>query len=270
MGLSFYWIDADDNEEQLGDTANRVVSRHSGLGMAPIDRFLQAIPFEHQQKHVGMRFRPRIVQLLINDKRSTVAAQQSAADTLMARLNPDLGEGKLKILLDDGTERRLDCMVIAGPELSQENRLGSGALRSYLVRFQAANPFLYDPTQKTESDNFNGATPVDISCNNAGNMGSFLVITIAGLVTHALIALSETGEFIDLDYEIGEGDTVTIDCAPDQKTCKLQDGTNLAGYVSKTSAYFDLERGTNTVQISADAGSSGLCTARWYNRYTGI
>jgi len=270
MGLSFYWIDAGDNEEQLGDTANRVVSRHSGLGMAPIERFLQAIPFEHQQKHLGMRFRPRIVQLLINDKRSTVAAQQTVADTLLARLNPDVGEGKLKIILGDGTERCLDCMVVAGPELSQENRLGTGALRSYLVRFEAENPFLYDPTQKTESDNFDGVTPVDISCSNAGNMGAFPVITIAGPVTNPLIALTGTGEFIDLDYEIGEGSTVTIDCAPDKKTCKLQDGTNLAGYVSKTSAYFDLERGTNTVQISADAGGSGLCTVKWYSQFTGI
>lgn len=270
MGLSFYWIDIDDNEEQLGDTANRVVSRYSGLGAAPLERFLQAIPFEHQQIHLGMRFRPRIVQLLINDKRSTVAAQQAVADTLLARLNPDKGEGKLKIILDDGTERQLDCMVIAGPDLSQENRLGTGALRSYLVRFQAANPFLYDPSQKTESDNFNGVTPVDISCNNAGNMGAFPVITIAGPVTHPLITLSETGEFIDLDYTIAEGDTVTIRCDPELKSCKLGDDTNLAGYVSKTSAYFDLERGSNTVQISASAGNTGLCTVKWYNRWTGI
>lgn len=268
--MDFFWIDSDDNEEQLGDTANRVVSRYSGLGMAPIERFLQAIPFEHQQKHLGMRFRSRIVQLLINDRRTTAAAQQAVADTLQDRLNPDKGEGKLKILLDDGTERRLDCMVIAGPELSQENRLGTGALRSYLVRFEVENPFLYEPTQKTESDNFDGATPADIPCSNAGNMGAFPVITIAGPVTHPLIALVETGEFIDLDYTIGEGSTVTIDCAPDKKTSKLQDGTNLAGYVSKTSAYFDLERGTNTVQISADAGSSGLCTVKWYSQFTGL
>jgi len=270
MGLQFTWIDADDNSEILGDTANRVVSRYSGLGMAPIETFLQQLPFEHQQKRLDTKFRPRIVQLLINDKRSTVAAQQSAADTLLARLNPDVGEGTLKIILDDGTERRLDCMVVAGPELSQENRLGTGALRSYLVRFEAANPFLYDPTQKTQSDNFDGATPVNISCSNAGNMGSFPVITIAGPVTHPVVTLTGTGEFVNLDYEIGVGSTVTIDCDPALKTCKLADGNNLAGYVSKTSTYFDLERGSNTVQISASAGSTGLIEIAWYSRFTGI
>ena len=270
MSWDWYWIDSDGNVEQLGNTANRVVSRYSGLGMAPIETFLQKIPFEHQQKRLDTKFRPRVVQLLINDKRDTVAAQQSAANTLLARLNPDKGEGTLKIVLDDGTERRLDCMVIEGPTLSQENRLGSGALRSYLVRFEAEDPLLYDPTQKSESANFNGATAVNISVTNNGHVGAYPVITIAGPVTNPVITLVSTGEVIDLDYTIASGDTVTIDCDPEKKTCKLDDGTNLMGYVTKASTFFDLPRGSDTVQIVADAGSTGLCTVKWYERYLGL
>jgi len=63
MTISFYWRDIDGNETQLGQLSTSRVKEYSGLGMAPVEHFLQKIPSQNRSLHRGLRFVPRVVQL---------------------------------------------------------------------------------------------------------------------------------------------------------------------------------------------------------------
>ena len=151
MSITFTWVDPDAGETQLGQISASKVKAFSGLGMAPLQHFLQGIPSQHRQLHRGLKFRPRIVQLGIWDRQASAAAQDTRHQTLLTALNPDRGEGTLKIVLNDGTDRRLDCYVQEGPDFASEDRPQWGQQQLYVVRFVARDPFLYNPTQNSES-----------------------------------------------------------------------------------------------------------------------
>ena len=49
MAWSFYWRDPDAAEIQLGQISSSKVLAFSGLGMAPLEHFLQGIPSQDRQ-----------------------------------------------------------------------------------------------------------------------------------------------------------------------------------------------------------------------------
>ena len=269
MAWSFYWVDPDDASIQLGDIAASKVMKFSGLGHMPVEHFLQGVPSQHRQLHRGMKFRPRIVQLSIVDRQATAAAQDTRHTTLLAAFNPDRGEGTLKIILNDGsTDRRLNCYVQELDFLSTD-RPCIAANQIYMVRFSARDPFLYDPTQNSESDNFSGASNVDIAVSNSGHIGAYPTIVVAAGAENPKIELVSTGEYIEFEsYTVPGGENLTIDCWAG--TVKLDAGTSKLSELKKESTLFFLPRGADTVRLTAAAGTTALCTVTWYDRYLGI
>ena len=262
----FYFIDADGVETQLGNTAQTMISEYSGLGYASLDHFLQGVPSQHTQLHRGLKFRPRKIQLAIWDFRTSISAQDTRHTALLAALNADKGEGILKVILEDGTERRIKCFISQGPDFDSQGR--RDWFQAYLLRFLARDPFLYDPAQKSESDNYNGTANVDIAVTNGGHIGVYPVITIAGAVEDAKIELISTGEYIEFNLTLTGGHHLDIDFAAG--TVTYDDTTNYIQYLTKASTLFDIPRGAQTLRLTAVAGSAGLCTVTWYDRYLGI
>jgi len=268
--ISFTWIDSEANETALTDgTSSRVID-YSGLGMAPLTHFLEGVPSQHRQAHRGLKFRPRVVQLAIWDARASATAQDARHSTLLAAFNPDKGEGILKIVLSDGsTTRYLDCYVQEGPDFRSEDRPQWGQQQLYTVRFVARDPFLYDPSQNSESDSLNGATPVDIAVSNSGHIGAYPTISIAVGAENPKIELVSTGEYIEFEsYTVPAGGPLNIDCWAG--TVKLADGTSKMSELKKESTFFYLPRGADSLRLTAAAGANQLVTVTWYNRYLGI
>ncbi len=270
MAISFVWIDPDSNALPLGNSSMSRVKAFSGLGMAPLAHFLQAIPSQHRSLHRGLRFLPRVLQLGIWDHQASAIAQDARRAALLAALNPDRGEGILKIVLSDGsTTRYLKCYVTEGPDFASEDRPVWGAHQFYIVRFVARDPFLYDPTQNSESDNFNGATPVDIAIINSGHMGAYPTIVFAAAAENPKIELVSTGEYIELDsYTVPGGENLTVDLWAG--TAKLDDGTDKMGELKKEATMFYIPRGAQTLRLTAAAGTTSLCTITFYSRFLGI
>ncbi len=263
----FYWIDPDSIEIQLGNTAQTMVADYSGLGYAPLEHFLQGVPSQHRQLCRGLKFRPRTIQLAVWDFRTSISAQDTRHTTLLAALNADRGEGILKIVLNDGTERRIKCFISQGPDFDSEGR--RDWFQAYLLRFLARDPFLYDPSQKSESNNFNGATPVDIAVTNSGHIGAYPVITIATAAENPKIELVSTGEDIEFEsYTVPGGENLTVDCWAG--TVQLDAGTDKIGELAKASTLFYIPRGAQTLRLTAAAGTTSLCTITWYDRFLGI
>ena len=263
----FYFIDPDGVETRLGNTAQTFVSDYSGLGYAPLEHWLQGIPSQHAQLHRGMKFRPRTIQLAIWDFRTSNAEQDTRHQTLLTALNADRGEGILKVVLDDGTERRIGCYISQGPDFDSEGR--RDWFQAYLLRFLARDPFLYDPTQRSEFKAFNGVTPADLPVTNNGHIGAYPTISIAVGAVNPKVQLLSTGEYIQFEsYTVPAGGPLNIDCWAG--TIELVDGTNKISELKKQSTFFYLPRGNDTLRLTAAAGSSQLVTVTWYDRFLGI
>lgn len=266
--IVFTWIDPDSTEIALGDASDSHVKSFSGLGHAPVTHFLQGVPSQHKQLHQGLKFRPRVVQLAISDIQTSAIKQDERQATLLRALNPDRGEGVLKIVLSDGsTTRYLDCYVQEGPDFASEDRLGWGKAQAYIVRLIARDPFLYNPTQQSASGNFNGTTPATIYLNNGGHVGTYPILTITGAVNDLKVELDSTGEYVELDYNLGAGDHIDIDCQAG--TIKLNDATSLLANLVKASTLFDLPVGAQTLSLTAASGT-GAFAVTWYDRYLGL
>lgn len=270
MAINFYFIDPDAGETQLGQIAASKVRQFSGLGMAPLTHFFEGVPSQHRQAHRGLKFRPRIVQLSLRDIQASATAQDTRHQTLLAALNPDRGEGTLKIVLSDGsTTRYLDCYVQEGPDFAGADRPVWGASQLYTVRLVARDPFLYNPTQNSESKAFNGVTPADLAVTNSGHTGAYPTVSIAVGAENPKVQLLSTGEYIQFEsYTVPAGGPLNIDCWAG--TVKLADGTDKMSELSKQSTFFYLPRGADTLRLTAAAGSSQLVTVTWYSRFLGI
>jgi len=261
----FYWIDPANNELQLGNTPQSFVSSYSGMGYAPLEHFLQGIPSQHRQFYRGMKFRPRTIQLAIWDFRTSNTEQDNRHQTLLEYLNAEKGEGTLKVILDGGTERRIGCYVSQGPDFDSEGR--RDWFQSYIVRFLARDPFFYNPSQQSASDNFNGATPVDVSVDNAGHVDTFPVITITGAVNKPKALLVTTGEYIEFNYNLTAGHHIDIDCA--EGTINYDDVEMSPLTLTKQSTLFSIPTGLQTIRLTATAGA-GAFSVSWYSRFLGI
>ena len=269
MAITITWVDPDGGEITLGQVTTSYVKSFSGLGMAPLTHFLQGIPSQHRQLHRGLKFRPRVVQLAITDVAASTIAQDTRHTTLLAALNPDRGEGTLKVVLNDGTDRRLDCYVQEGPDFASADRPGWVQYQMYAVRFVARDPFLYDPSQKSESDSFNGATPVDIAVTNGGHIGAYPTISIAVGAENPKVELVSTGEYIEFEsYTVPAGGPLNIDCWAG--TVELADGTDKISELKKESTLFHIPRGAQTLKLTAAAGANQLVTVTWYDRFLGL
>lgn len=267
--IQYYWIDGDGNELYLSpDTTNsRYLLEVNGLGLPGVERFATKRPYDHGATKQGWRYTQRFIDLVVAFRSSTRSGLWTDMADWASAFNSERGTGTLKMVLQDGTDRRIDCDVSAAIPLGSDDR-PSGRVQIVAIPLVADDPFLYDPTQQTASDNFDGANNVDITCTVSGDVEVWPTIEIAGEVVNPTIELVGTGETLTFSsYTVSSGTTMTIDC--DEGTITLDDGTNLVGEIAKTDEFFKLLTGSNTVRISADSGTSA-CTVKWYDKYVAL
>lgn len=266
--IQYDWIDGDGNTFNLSpDTSNeRYLMEVSGLGLPGVERFVSKRPYDHGQTKQGWRFTARAIDLVLAFRSASPSALWSDMGDWAEAFNPELGTGTLKMVLQDGTERRIDCDVSDAIPLGSDQR-PAGRIQIVSIPLTADDPFLYNPSEQSASDDFDGVADVDITCVNSGNIEAWPTIEIEGEVVNPVIELVGSGETLTFTYTISDGDTVTIDC--ENATVTLQDGTNLWQYLAKTDDVFKLARGSNTVRITADSGTSTV-TVKWYEKYVAL
>lgn len=266
--VRYYWIDGDNNTLYLSPdtTNNRYLLEVSGLGLPGVERFVSKRPYDHGAKKHGWRYTQRHIDLVVAIRASTRSGLWTALGDWASAFNSERGTGTLKMVLQDGTERRIDCDVGDAIPLGSDDR-PSGRVQIVAIPLVADDPFLYDPSQKSASDNFDGGNDVDIACTNGGDVKTWPTIEIVGEVEDPVIELVGTGETLTFDYTVASGTTATVDC--DAGTIELGDGTNLMDKIAKTDEFFQLFSGNNTVRISATSGTS-LCRVKWYDKFVAL
>lgn len=278
MEFSSY-IAPDGHEYKFDKSIYRWLMSEEGFGMPPIKYITQKGPNQHGETVVGYRLDPRIIQLQIRSDNSHREEYWSARAELLNALRPnrqlsgEFSSGKLRKKFPDGSMLDLDVLIQQGPVFSAR------ALNTWdewgfteTLRFIAYNPILYDPVKSVmfwESlyddaavNQFSLPTtfPIVFSGNNfftssrqvtyLGTWESYPDIDILGPVNNLKILNESTGEFIQLNYDIADGEVVLIRLPPGNKSVTNDSGDDLQGNVT-------LDSDLTTFHVAADPEVTG-------------
>lgn len=180
------------------------------------------------------------------------------------------GELGLKVLARGtvaGATLYLDC-VAEEPEWSDEKHSSIRVTQKYTP----PTPY-WRSAEQSAAGNFNGTTPVNISCNNAGAIPSWIRAAIAGAVTDPKLAGS--GWVIEFDLTLSAGDALALSCKTPASAWYTPSGGSAArawGYRTEASSARNAKLptgGASNVVLTAAAGA-GAITIYWYNWYEAL
>ncbi|TDD37899.1 hypothetical protein E1287_07530 [Actinomadura sp. KC06] len=277
--LRLLYIDPDGVEWDFSDLAGPVqVTNVAGYGSPPVSLTTLAMPSGASlpQNYVGTG-RTILVGLVAG------ATTQAEFLTLTDRLaqafwTERLGvpaPGTLVIQRPDGTGRRIKVLVSDGPDLNDDDRDKSGLTwTSFVVTFRSLDPCWSDATPITlvfqGADEAAGVPPMPpvvlspysvlgtVTVNNTGNAPAYPVWRITGPGTPTLENVTLGREF-GLATALEEGETVTIDTAPDGGAYAIdQTGADRWTDLVKSSPrdLWELVKGPNQLNLVLSGSSS--------------
>jgi hypothetical protein len=259
-----------------------------GFGLAPLHRITQRGPLQHGDSDVDFRLDPRILQLPLVVEASTIEAGYSAREALTRIFSPASGGGILRITTD-AYDRAIECRTLGGLEFNVEQ--GTGYHIRTVAQLRASDPTWYDPTPVS-----GGATPAvegtptpvpllipwtvgasninsTIPITNAGTWRAFPIITAVGPITDLIMTNTTTGDKIEVDGTIPNGDTWVFDLSYGRKTVVDQTGANKITAITADSslATWSLEPGANSITVTGSSpGASSAVSIVYYTRYIGV
>jgi phage-related protein len=275
------WVDPDGAETVLSDQGTaRVSYEMAGRFMPPVSFIEDDIPAQDGARLRAVRVRPREVTVPVAVVGADQTEVRTTLRTLMRTLNPKRGDGRLRVTGPDGTVRDLTCRYSQGLEISEQFEKFVGWQRAVLV-LRAVDPYWYDTAAtsttytvetpepffpifplKLNSDTVLGTQTVD----NTGDVEAFPVWTVHGPCTSITLANSTTGQTIDLPITLTSTQVVTIDTRPFRKTVRRDDGTNLYGSLSTSSALWVLPTGLSTITVELPGATVDSYVTLTYSR----
>jgi len=281
----------------------------AGLMMPPMLHRTQAAPFQHGATWLATVLQPRDIILNWFSRTCDRRAMFDLRDAFSRVINPHLGPFTWRTFLPDGRIRELRNVIYdsgLGTELETVNE-EPNFFRA-VTRFIAEDPVWWgDDHAQTEAPGvstgiafifplnpglagnrdfdtleFGGGGSLasrTFSITYDGSWPAYPVIQILGPADDMLLTNNTTGEKLELDYEIADGETVTFDTRFGFKTVESDTAGNIVGYLTTDSdlTTFHLEidpvatDGLNSFTLSAgNTTASTRLTIRWEDRYLAI
>lgn len=183
--------------------------------------------------------------------------------------NPTIGEAVLNYK-NDFIDKSINVSISASPYPTEKN----GNLQLFTVELIAHNPLFYDTSiNALKLGDFIGGLRYPLIFDPSvkfANKGEVAFITINGDVPSPLsvefrdnslnpkLTLLNTGEFIQVDTEIEDGEKLIVNTAYGNKTAihTAADGTETSAYnlITPDSTFFSLPIGDNQISFQGDAG----------------
>jgi len=161
----------------------------------------------------------------------------------------------------------------AVPEAPQWGDDQGPVVLSVAQEYTAPTPLWY-AAEATASDNFDGANPVALACNNLGDAPTWIRLLIDGPVEDPKIAYGTEWE-LEFNIELLVGDTLAIICKTPASAwyTPIATGIPARAYGWKTDATMfrlaKLPTGNHDLTLTATAGA-GLCTVYWSPLYEAL
>jgi len=277
MAESFIWVDGAGGTHNCyvkGVTTERHVIDRTEQGWDNPERedVSEITPGKYTDLYRGSVYGPRMYSYEVVLEQNSRAALEGAQGEWEGWHDIELGEGYVKRITASGVTRCLDAIPLPAQgralmgEHSERFRQGYMALN---------NPFWRTESQSTASGNYSGAAAVNISCNNQGDIPSYPLITITGIVDTPKVTNSD-GDEIEVNKSAANADDeIIIDCRPTgatRRTVKFYEHGAGAGEfctLSSASKYIELPKGEHNVSIEATAGDAE-CVLAGYDYYKSL
>jgi hypothetical protein len=279
----FSWIDPSGRETLLSGTENvEVVIGPSGRFMPPIEYVEQTVPFQPGSKLKQLNVKSREIDLPLEIMGISTSDLRTQIRNLLAVFNPLLGDGQLKCVAEDGSQRYITCRYASGLDFAET---GLTWQRANVV-FKAFDPYWYDNSSIVQTFMINESPglffPIlplrlasstvfaNVTINNQGDVETWPEWIITGPGENIVISNLSTGETTNLNVTLDVGETITIDTTLYNKTVTKSDETNLFYTLSDDSSLWSLQQGNNSIQIEmANATSDSSIQLTYRNRYWG-
>lgn len=276
------WIEPNGTEHDLSGSGNiNVAIGPSGRFMPQFDLVEQEVPFVSGSRLRNVITKSREVDLPIEVSGLSTSDLRTQLRLIMNWFNPLKGDGALKVIAEDGTQRLLTCRYAGGLEIQET---GLSWLKTILV-LKAFDPYWYDdniivqtfttglpatffpffPLRLSSSSVF-----ADSSVTNIGDVETYPTWIVKGPGSAIYLRNLTTGELININYTLGVGETINIDTRRGKKTVVKGDGTNLYSYLSSDSSLWALQQGDNQIRIEmSGAAADSSVQLSYQNRYWG-
>ena len=237
---------------------------------------------------------PRVVSAVVYNNRLFAGTQLLLVTQKCLLLEYIQRQNELKLpcftlrrILSDGSIRDMCVHIQKGPEFTTDRQRWDEHAFMEALRFWSPDPSIYDPEEQAGPSYTMAAGNVNESQNltYAGTWREHPVMVITGPLDYIVIRNEDTGEFIQIDYELPSGEYIYIDLTPgnqivEHRIAVADIGTNIIGAITPDS---DLQSfhlapdpeatgGVNEITISGE-NSDGVNTdfeISYYNRYIGI
>ncbi|WP_209121505.1 phage tail domain-containing protein [Alkalihalobacillus sp. BA299] len=286
MADKIYWIDSNGNEQQLSLHPNfSVLKGMNGRFMPPISFVEDEVPFQHGSRLRNVKVKARDVDIpLLIQADSEVNLRRKVRESLRM-FNPLNGDGKLKSIAPDGSQRELTCRYSMGFEGLEDSDNKGYTWQTLVLVFRAFDPYWYDTSTNVKTFN-TGETATffpffplrlssstvftDTTIDNQGDVEAWPEWIIKGPGENIYLRNLTTGQLLNLNISLAVGETATIVTKPFEKSIKKNDGTNLYGEQSEESSLWALREGKNNIRIEmSNATENSSVQLSYKNRYLG-
>jgi hypothetical protein len=277
------WISADGTEYSITDN-HLIMAGSDGRFMPPIDFVEEDVPFQHGSRLREVLVKPREVDLPIYVDGTSEVDLRTQLRYLLRILNPLKGDGKLRVTGPDGSQRELTCRYKGGMEISEKLDSKIGNLQAVVLVLRAFDPFWYDSNTIVQTFNtgqagkFSPWWPIrlasssvfaNITVDNTGDVETWPEWIITGPGENIVLRNLTTGEVTSLDYDLGVGETLTINTKPFVKSVTKGED-NLFYTMSDESSLWALQDGQNSIQLEmSNTIAESSIQLSYRNRYWG-
>lgn len=276
------WVDANGAEHNLTNQEDiSIAIGPSGRYMPGIEYFEEESPFQSGSRVRQVKVKAREMDFPVEINGQTQMDIRKKLRELTRIFNPLKGEGTIKSISPDGSQREIKCRYIGGLEINESGQIWE----KFVLVLKAFDPYWYDtatnvqtfstgqlatffpffPLRLTASTVF-----ADVSIDNSGDVETWPEWIITGPGENLVIRNLTTNEILSLTLKLGEGEILIIDTKPGKKSIRKNDGTNLFGTQSDDSSLWALQEGMNNIRIEmANATVNSSVQLSYRPRYWG-
>ncbi|MGM1048406.1 MAG: phage tail family protein [Bacillota bacterium] len=262
-----------------------VLEKIDGTGAPPLDIKSTKSPYQDGSSFVSAQFDDRDISIVGFIKATKQQDMYERRRELVRILNPKLGPGKL-VYTNDARSYAITAIAEESPIFNERHVTN----QMFAVNFVANDPYWRDENQTVKGLRYEagGLTfplrlPTQFAFSayrgtftNSGDVETPVEIWYQGPATNPVVESETTGEFIKVNYELAERDTLIINTAFGNKRVEVlnEDGsrTNVFHWIDLGSTFFQLQPGQNILKYGSDKDSdqqAATVTVYWNNRYVG-
>lgn len=269
----------------FGASGPFILTHIDGIGGVAADIKSTKSPYQDGSSFVDVQLSDRQISItgaIINRTREEMYARRRE---LVRILNPKLGPGRL-VYSNDARSYAITAISDESPIFNDRH----ANHQLFSLSFLANDPYWRDEQETVKGLRYESGgltfplrTPTQFAFSayrgtfmNSGDVAAPIEIRYRGPATNPIVESETTGEYIRVNYELTEHDTLVINTAFGNKRVEIvsADGSrkNVFHWIDLGSSFFQLLPGKNVLKYSSDKESdrqAAEVTIYWHNRYLG-